>query len=242
MVPTATSTKYTSGGKTITCELYTPIAANGGVVVIAYGSDGMIDNANGPWATMLRQYAGDLAANGFTAMIPNYFLRTGTAAGSIDYRKGGADIVAINRDSWVSALSDALAHARTLPGVDPKRVGLLGFSLGGHLGLRLRSNVKVLVEFFAPLLDGVGRGASGSRLPVQIHHGSIDTTTRMGDMVVAFDANAIPIEQELRKEGALPELHEYKGAGHGFVGTAAADTSASTQSKARTLAFFKLHL
>jgi dienelactone hydrolase len=202
----------------------------------------MIDNANGPWATMLRQYARDLAAKSFTAMIPDYFLRTGTAAGSIDYRKGGTEIVAMNRDSWVSGLSDALTHAKTLPGIDPKRVGLLGFSLGGHLGLRLRSNVKVLVEFFAPLLDGIGRGASGSSLPVQIHHGSIDTTTRMGDTVVTFNANAIPIERELKKEGASPELHEYVGAGHGFVGTGAADTRASTQSKARTLAFFQSHL
>ena len=242
MATTATTTHYTSGGKTIACEVYTPTAVNGGVVVIAYGSDGMIDNTHGPWATMLRQYASDLAANGFTAIIPDYFLRTGTAAGSIDYQKGGTQIVVMNRDSWVSGLKDAVTHAKTLAGIDPKRVGLLGFSLGGHLGLRLRSTLKVLVVFFAPLLDGIGPGSAGSRLPVQIHHGSIDTATGIGDTLVTFQANAIPIEQELKREGASPELHEYVGAGHGFVGTGAADTSASTQSKARTMAFFKSHL
>jgi dienelactone hydrolase len=82
-----TTTSYTSNGKTVACEVYTPTAANGGVVVIAYGSDGMIDNAHGPWATMLREYAADLAAKGFTAIIPDYFLTTATAAGSIDYQR-----------------------------------------------------------------------------------------------------------------------------------------------------------
>src|SRR5687768_2158215 len=82
-----TKTSYGSRGKTITCELYTPSAANGGMVVIAYGSDGMIDNAHGPWATMVRAYAADLAAKGFTAIIPDYFLTTGTAPGSIDYQR-----------------------------------------------------------------------------------------------------------------------------------------------------------
>lgn len=147
MATTMTPTDYTSGGKTIACEVYTPTAVNGGVVVIAYGSDGMIDNTRGPWATMLRQYARDLAANGFTAIIPDYFLRTGPAAGSIDYQKGGAQIVVMNRDSWVSGLQDAVTHAKTLAGIDPKRVGLLGFSLGGHLGLRCARPLKCSRSF-----------------------------------------------------------------------------------------------
>jgi dienelactone hydrolase len=213
------------------------------VVVIAYGSDGMIDNTRGPWATMLRQYARDLAANGFTAIIPDYFLRTGPAAGSIDYQKGGAQIVVMNRDSWVSGLQDAVTHAKTLAGIDPKRVGLLGFSLGGHLGLRCARPLKCSRSFLRRCSTVSAPGSAGSRLPVQIHHGSIDPATGIGDTLVTFQANAIPIEQELKREGASPELHEYVGAGHGFVGTDAADKSASTQSKARTIAFFfKSHL
>jgi hypothetical protein len=53
-----TKTNFTSGGKTIEAELYNPSAtANGGVIVIAYGTDGMTDNLNSPWATMIRDYA-----------------------------------------------------------------------------------------------------------------------------------------------------------------------------------------
>ena len=69
---TKDSTNYTSGGKTIACEVHKPTSANGGVVIIAYGSDGMINNDHGKWATMLREYADDLAAKGFTAIIPDY--------------------------------------------------------------------------------------------------------------------------------------------------------------------------
>ena len=241
MTTAITTTSYTSKGKTVASEVYTPTAANGGVVVIAYGSDGMIDNAHGKWATMMREYAADLAVKGFTAMIPDYFLTTGTAAGSIDYQRDGAQIVLRNRDTWVSGLNDAVSHAKTLAGIDPKRIGLLGFSLGGHLGLRLRSSLKVLVEFFAPVLDGIGPG-SPSKMQVQIHHGKIDAATRTGDLLVPFEANAIPIAQELKREGVSVDVREYLGAGHGFVGTDAANKNAATQSKARTIAFFESRL
>ena len=210
--------------------------------MIAYGSDGMIDNAHGQWATMVRGYAADLAAKGFTAVIPDYFGTTGTAAGSIDYQHDGAQIVLLNRGTWESALNGAINHATTLPGIDPKRVGLVGFSLGGHLGLRLRSSVKVLVEFFAPWLDGIGVGNPSSPLQVQIHHGTTDAATGTGDSLVPFNANATPIVQELRNEGVSADLHKYLGAGHGFVGADAVNTNAAAQSKARTIAFFESHL
>lgn len=199
-----TTTTYVTGGKTIACEVYPPASANGAVIVIAYGSDGMIDNAHGKWAKMMREYAADLAAKGFTAVIPDYFQATGTAAGSIDYSPSGNGglVVMMNRDHWAAALNDAIAHAKTLPGIDPKRAGFLGFSLGGHLGLRVRGSLKVLVEFFSPFLDGIGPGASGSHLPVQIHHGRMDPSTRKGDTLVKFEDNAIPIERELKREGA----------------------------------------
>ena len=39
-------------------------------MIIAYGSDGMINNDHGKWATMLREYADDLAAKGFPLSSP----------------------------------------------------------------------------------------------------------------------------------------------------------------------------
>ena len=230
-----TITNFTSAAKTIGVELFSPAGApNGGAIVLAYGSDGFVDNAHGPWATMLRGYATELAGKGFTAVVPDYFQRTGTHPGDIDYENGGARLIWLHRDEWQATLGDAVAYAQTLPGVNRQRIGLLGFSLGGHLCLRIRSSAKVLVEFFAPILDGLGPDRVPSLL-AQIHHGR-------GDKLVAFDDNAKRIDQELRAGGVTTELWSYAGAKHGFAGDDASNTKARTLSKTRTIDFFTAHL
>ncbi|MDQ3583549.1 MAG: dienelactone hydrolase family protein [Pseudomonadota bacterium] len=180
-------TNFSSGGTTIPAELYNPAGTpNGGVVVIAYGSDGM----NDPWATMIRDYAIQLSQKGFVALIPDYFVSTGTKSGL------ALDAIPIHRDTWQTAVADAVAHAKTLPSVNASRVGLLGFSLGGHLCLRLRATAKVLVEFFAPeLAEFGGLGLTKSlTLHAQIHHG-------LADNLVPFHPNADNIDKTPKTEG-----------------------------------------
>ena len=55
--------KFSSHGSSISAEVFS-LASGGkaGVVVIAYGSDGMTDDLNGPWASMIRDYAEKLQA------------------------------------------------------------------------------------------------------------------------------------------------------------------------------------
>ncbi len=226
---------FTSGGKPVPAELFYPGASpEGGVIVIAYGSDGLVDNEHGPWKTIIHGYASELARKGFTVVIPDYFRRTDTCPGDIDLENGGVQQIWLHRDEWQNALADALVHARSLPGIAPTRLGLLGFSLGGYLCLRVRSEAIVLVEFFAPVLDGLGPGG-GSALRAQIHHG-------LKDRPVRFAENATRIEQELRASGAITELFSYEGASHGFAGSDPADMKALELSKERTLSFFETHL
>ena len=234
MEESTVNTTFRSGGKSIAAQVFQPRTPNGGVIVLAYGSDGMVDNQHGAWASMMSDYATALAAKGFTAMIPDYFQRTGTRPGDIDFRNGGAQQIGLHRDDWQAALQDALRYARGLPGIDSGRTGLLGFSLGGHLVLRLHAQAKVLVEFFAPVLDGLGP-SGGGRVQAQIHHGD-------GDTLVPFMGNADRIDQALKAGGAVTDPHGYPGAGHGFVGTDAANTTARTLSKTRTLDFFESNL
>lgn len=227
--------EFLSGTKRIPAELFdsgkTP---SRGVIVIAYGSDGFVDNENGPWKTTIHGFAADLAGAGFTVMIPDYFQRTNTRPGDIDFRNGGAQQIWLHRDEWEATLTDALTHARSLAGATPARLGLLGFSLGGYLCSRVRAGASVLVEFFAPALDGIGPGG-GSPLHAQIHHG-------LDDHLVWFDQNAPRIEQELRTSGATTELCKYKGASHGFASADPADVKARELSKERAVSFFSAHL
>ena len=173
---------------------------------------------------MMTGYACDLAEKGFVILMPYYF--GGTS--SVDF---------MQIPTYQATLADAMVYAKTLPGVDVARIGLLGFSLGGYLCLRNRALAKVLVEFFAPeLTDFGGLGtASNSALHAQIHHGE-------DDQLIPLKLNAKPIEQRLRVEGADVDPHTYEHAGHGFSGKYPGDVTARQKSKERTIAFFKKHL
>lgn len=211
-------------------ELYTPVAATTtGLVVIAYGTDGLTNHLTGLWETMIRGYAESLATSGFVAMIPDFLGVTGTTPG-----KAVLGSLATNRDKWQTAISDAIDHGKGLPTVDAARIGLLGFSLGGHLCLRLRRKAKILVEYFAPILDGIG--PVGTLTHAQIHHGEADNFPGTGF------SNAKSIKEELEREKASTELFAYPGAGHGFIGNDQANSDARTQSKKATLTFFETHL
>jgi dienelactone hydrolase len=225
----STTENFRSGGAVVKAELFNPSGTpNGGVIVIAYGSDGMQD----PWGARIRAYAEALSEKGFIAMIPDYFTSTNT--------KPGPDAlleIPVRRDTWQAALLDAVTHAKTLPNVQALRVGLLGFSLGGHLCLRLRESAKVLVEFFAPEFPGLDNSGSTTKLKLQaqIHHG-------LADDLVHFHPNADNVNNILQKEGATVELFLYPGAVHGFIGNDANNMSANKTSMDRTLSFFVKYL
>ena len=221
--------KLVSGGKPMTADMYAAQGISQALIVIAYGSDGLTDDLSGPWKTMIEGFATSLADKGFSAVIPDYLSVTGTPPGPAVF-----DAMSRLRDTWQTALSDATDQVIALSKLDPRRVGLLGFSLGGHLALRVRAKAKVLVEFFAPVLDGIG--APGTLAHAQIHHGQADKLPGTGF------PNASAIEGTLKQEGTATELYPYPGAGHGFIGADQANQSARDLSKARTLSFFQTNL
>lgn len=219
------------GTPKFTAELYKPSGtAPAGLVVLAYGTDGFVDNERGPWQTMMRGYAEDLTSRGLFALIPDYFGRTGS-------RHGGpaANDIVEKRHDWSAALVDTVNHARTLAGVDPSRIGMLGFSLGGYLCLltRAAAKPKALVEYFAPMFDGIG--PPGTVPFAQVHHGTNDKAP------TAF-ANAGVIAGMLKLEKTDVEVFEYKDATHGFATVTAADKKAAADSKATTVKFFATRL
>lgn len=225
-----TTTRIECPTGTASAELLSPASGSSvGAVVIGYGSDGLTDDLNGPWKTMVMEYAEELVDAGFSVLVPDYLGFTSTNPGLTAMMA-----IPVERNRWLQVFDSSLDYASSLPVVGADRVGLLGFSLGGHLVLRSRSKAKVLVAFFAPTLDGIGAG--GRLAHAQIHHGKVD-------QVPGTDfTNAILVETTLRSEGVATELHGYDGAGHGFIGNDVANTRARQLSKQRTLAFFRTHL
>lgn len=216
---------FDSEGTLIQGELYAPGGpATGKAVVVVHGSDGMAE----PWGSAIREYAQDLAERGFVAVIPNYFEKTNTGPGLYVFSQP------LNLPSWTKAVSDACEYATTAAGHPGLAPGLLGFSLGGNICLRLRGWAQALVEFFAPELRAFGgiAAASGPEKPrVQIHHG-------LADAVVPFEESQA-IAATLESEGLQTQVFSYEAAGHGFAGVDAANATASRVSRKRTLDFFE---
>ena len=216
-----------SGSATIPGELYKPSgAAPTGLVVIAYERRAGKD----PWTKMMQGYAEDLAGRGLFALMPEYFVRTGTAHGGA----AGAEIGEKQHD-WTSALVGSVVYGRTVPrrrrnahghaGVFARRISLPS--------ARGAANPKALVEYFAPVFEGLG--AAGTVPLAQIHHGTKDVGP------TAFE-NAATIAGILRHEGTDVAVFEYKDATHGFAGPTAADRKAAMESKAETINFFVTRL
>lgn len=227
---------YESNNEQISTDVFKPGGTpNGGLVILAYGSDGLVNNHNGPWKSMIEGYATDLADQGFVAAIPHYFDKTGTSAGDLDPSKPFeyAEKIALNRSAWLESLRHAitkLAQPAVVAGIDSSRIGLLGFSLGAHLFARLAGSAKAAVLFFAPYMDGLDLNGALS-LHVEIHHGAKD--------FLPYSSNAALIHQQLTTYGAKSILWPaYAGAVHGFVGDDSGNTNARQLSHKRTLDFF----
>lgn len=217
---------YPSGADTIRAEHYNQAArrTHPSTVILVHGADGITDHLNGPWASTMRDLATDFTNRGFSVLMPYYFEKTGTDPGPAAFQSMFGHLVA-----WQAAVADAVDFAAT-----HTRVALVGFSLGGHLSLRLRGSVPVVVEFFAPLLNGLGPASPGHQAHVQIHHGEAD---RLVDV-----ANAQQIAALLTAESAQVDLHRYPDAGHGFSGTKPGDKKARQLSLSRAVDFVNAHL
>ena len=223
---------FKSSGETINCEvLQTSTPGPHAAIVVVHGTSGF----EPPFGAMIRKFGSALSAKGNTVLIPHYF-------GPI--RSGADALIAFpsRRSRWVAILKDALTFATTLNGVGAGRLGLLGFSMGGHLAIWCAQDSsgpkpKAVVDFFAPInspppFAGIGPNVVALP-PVQIHHGDVD--------------NVVPPEQSevfkrllvaaRRTEGTDFEMHTYPGQGHGFTGEPAVSTST-----AATIAFFGRHL
>jgi dienelactone hydrolase len=113
--------------------------------------------------------------------------------------------------------------------------GIFGLFLGRlHFPASSRNSNDACRVFAPELAEFGGLGSAvGPASYFQIHHGSADT-------LVPY-SNSLTIKAALEREGNVPQLCCYDGAGHGFLGDSS-NATARTSLKARTFAFFEAHL
>ena len=241
MIPSTFKTGSGSSIENISWMAEEPGMSYDRAVIIAYGSDGLV----APWKAEIENFAKKLAEAGILALVPDYF----EVDPPTPYGNRAASFASIlpRHEQWARVLRDAVETAKTLPNIDDSKVGLLGFSLGGFLALRIRDAVNTLVEHYAPYrfppnvdlgretpLKGLGPNKN-TALQAAIHHGKADA-------LVPINLNASSIKADLITDGATVTTTYYPGAGHGFQGSDTENTSARNDSLRDTIKFFTDHL
>jgi carboxymethylenebutenolidase len=184
-------------------------------VVLLYGSGGMVGAA-----PAYRWYARSLADSGVTTIICPYF----------EASHGRERRNAANTRIWVKAVQDCVTFLGKQPHTDKRRIGILGFSMGGYLGMSAiphEPRVHAFVDFFGPRPEL--RASDWAKFPPSlILHGRDDRSVGV--------SNSRELDRNLTAAKVRHELVLYPAQGHGFREPAAGDAHR------RTVEFFVKNL
>lgn len=183
----------------------------------------ILHGANGPMSTFIGDYAQYLANIGYVVFFVHYFDRTDTYYASPSEMQQ-------HFEDWVEVLEDGIENAAKHPKVDPERIGLIGYSLGGFLVLSVASQdprVSAVVSVVGGIPEAFAQRARRMP-PALILHGANDTRVPVKE--------AQHVEELLKRLNTPYELKIYQSQGHFFHGAAQIDALT------RTFAFLQKQL
>ncbi len=183
-------------------------------------AEGVPENA--PLVLVVHQWRG---LGGNEKMRADMLAKAGYNAFAIDmYGKGirpatdqeaGAEATKYKNDSVLARkrLMAALDYAKTLPGVNPAHVAIIGYCFGGTMALELArsgADIDAAISFHGGLSTKAPATEEGViKAAIQVHHGADDPFVPPAE-VQAFT-------QEMNKAGADWMLSMYSGAVHAFT-------------------------
>jgi dienelactone hydrolase len=213
---------FSTGAATAPIEVFVPdgkLARR--AVLVLHGSAGL----GREYHADIASFAEALVAKQIAAAIPHYFAPNPPRPNEVPIAS-----IAMHYAAWKGTCTDALTFMGADPRFDPARLAVVGFSLGGHfalsLGLANRRGValRCIVDFFGPTLAPPLQGRFDLMPPVQIHHGSSDTTVypRESEALVA------ELKKAGKREGKDFVFERYPGQTHRFDSAALAAARAAT--------------
>ncbi len=217
--------EFQSGGKPVTEDHCGPSSAGPHPAVILLHGAG----PEGIDESQFQDMCADLAGRGYYAEFLEYYSATGPVSPD-----DPNDIFQVKFPIFKDEIRDGIEALQKNPAVDPKRIALVGFSLGAYLSLAVGAEnpgkVAAIVEYYGGLLPNLD-GQAANLPPTLILHGGRDV------IVAVQQAHSL---DQLMTRGQLPhEVHIYPSAGHAFNFAPGAD---GRDAWARTLDFLDKYL
>jgi len=182
----------------------------------------------------IKEVAERFAREGFVALAPDLY--HGQAASEPDEARKLA--MGLDRVRAVAEIAAAAKYVKSLDAVAPKKIGAVGWCMGGGLALSTAAETSELaaaIAFYGRPLD---KGdVAKLRVPVLGLYGELD----QGIPVAAVRE----FEEELKKGGVEHEIHVYPGAQHAFFNDTRPQiykADAAQDAWEKTLAWFRKYL
>jgi carboxymethylenebutenolidase len=181
----------------------------------------------------IRSIAERLAAEGYVALAVDLF--SGGNRAMCLLRVMGGMLLRPLDNSGLDDLRRAVAWLEEQPGVDPARVGVIGFCMGGGYALALACvdrDVRAASVFYG--MNPRPLTAVADACPIVGSYPEKDFTRKA----------AVKLEALLRERGRPHDIKIYPGARHGFFNDTRGvyDRGAAEDAWTRTLRFFGEHL
>lgn len=218
--------EFPANGHTTTGYLATPPSGQGPGLLVLQEWWGLVDH--------IKDVTDRFAAAGFVALAPDLY--HGESTKSPD--EAGRKLMALDIARAGQDLRGAADHLLSLPAVSPKKVGALGFCMGGQLALFAATEhdqISACVDYYG-VHPNVSPDFSKLRGPVLAHFGNED------GFVTPEVARALV--ESIEASGGAVEAHFY-AAGHAFFNDSRPEAYAAepaATSWERTLAFLRANL
>lgn len=160
----------------------------------------------------IRAVAEQYALDGFVVLAPDVFWqqqrRVELGYAGADMQRARTLAGGVQRDALMRDLADGLKALRARPEVGARRVGAIGYCMGGRLAFNAAAltDIDAAVAYYGGGIQDQLALAERIRCPVQFHYGALDA--HIPPAAVAAVRQAM--------QGKDAPVHVYDGAEHGF--------------------------
>ncbi|WP_447977285.1 dienelactone hydrolase family protein [Candidatus Nitrospira bockiana] len=186
----------------------------------------------------IKDIARRYAKEGYVAIAPDLYSRLGNRV-TTDANEAGKLMNTLQQQDGLKDLQATIAYLKTTPEVDPARIGVTGFCMGGSYALMLpctTGEIKAAVPFYGQV-PNPDTPLQKLACPILYIYGEEDGWITKADVQRLAAA--------LKKYGKSGEIKTYPGASHAFFNDTRKEVYKPAEAKdawTRAVAFFKQHL